>query len=293
MAACMSGNRRRLVGLFVVAVLAMSGYGYAQFGRRGRTLEGFGGLRGEQGDPAELPPKEWPDRNLTACHMLYTSVRREAAGAGWRTDYPWGERHLLMRMSELTKTRISREPGSNVPHSWLVRLTDAALFDCPFVMASDVGTIGLQPEEAAQLRLYLEKGGFLWVDDFWGDAAWEQWTHEFAKVMPPDQYRIEDVPLSDPLFHAQFEVKKVTQVSNIRFWRASRGANTSERGEESAVPHLRAVRDAHGRIIAVMTHNTDISDSWEREGDDPAFFQQFSPDGYALGINVVVYALTH
>ncbi len=59
------------------------------------------------------------------------------------------------------------------------------------------------------------------------------------------------------------------------------------RGAESAVPHFRAVRDKHGRIVAVMTHNTDVSDSWEREGDDPAFFQQFSPDGYALGINVV------
>ena len=59
------------------------------------------------------------------------------------------------------------------------------------------------------------------------------------------------------------------------------------------MPHLRAVRDKHGRIVAVMTHNTDISDSWEREGDDPRFFQQFSPDGYALGIDVVLYALTH
>ena len=82
-------------------------------------------------------------------------------------------------------------------------------------------------------------------------------------------------------------------MTNIRFWRGSRGKDTSERGAESAVPHLRAVRDTHGRIVAVMTHNTDVSDSWEREGDDPAFCHQFSPDGYALGINVLLYALTH
>jgi hypothetical protein len=278
------------VTLVLVAVISAGSYSYAQFRRGG--FDGLGGLRGEQGDPAELPPAMWPDRNLAACHMLYTSVRREPSGAGWRTDYPWGERHLLLRMSELTKTRISRL-SPDVPHAWLVRLTDDALFDCPFVMASDVGTISLSPEEAARLRLYLEKGGFLWVDDFWGDAAWEQWETEFAKAMPPEQYRIEDVPLTDPLFHSLFEVKKVPQVSNIRFWRSTRGASTSERGAESAVPHLRAVRDAHGRIVAVMTHNTDVSDSWEREGDDPAFFQQFSPDGYALGIDVLVYSLTH
>ena len=59
------------------------------------------------------------------------------------------------------------------------------------------------------------------------------------------------------------------------------------------MPHFRAVRDKHGRIVAVMTHNTDVSDSWEREGDDPEFFHQFSPDGYALGINVLLYAMTH
>ena len=275
----------------VVALLVTSSYGYAQF-RRGGFGGRFDGLRGEQGDPAELPQKEKPDGNLTACHMLYTSTRREPSGAGWRTDYPWGERHLLMRSAELTKMHISRSPTS-VPHSWLVRLTDPALFECPFVMASDVGTIGLQPDEAQHLREYLEKGGFLWVDDFWGDAAWDQWEREFAKVMPPDEYHIEDVPMSDPIFHDMFEIAKVPQVSNIRFWRSTGGRSTSERGEESAVPHLRAVRDRHGRIIAVMTHNTDISDSWEREGDDPRFFQQFSPDGYALGINVLVYALSH
>jgi uncharacterized protein DUF4159 len=265
-------------------------YGYAQYGRG--PFGGLGGLRGEQGDPAELPPAQRPDGNFTACHMLYTSVRREPSGAGWRTDYPWGERHLLMRLAELTKTRVSRLP-SNTPHSWLVRLTDDALFECSYLMASDVGTIGLSDEEALRLRLYLEKGGFLWVDDFWGEAAWEQWTHEFRKAMPAPEYVIEDVPLTDPIFHAMFEVKRVPQVTNIRFWRATGGTTTSERGAETAVAHLRAVRDRHGRIVAIMTHNTDVSDSFEREGDDPEFFRQFSPDGYALGIDVLLYSLTH
>jgi hypothetical protein len=160
-------------------------------------------------------------------------------------------------------------------------------------MASDVGTIGLSRDEAAGLRMYLQKGGFLWVDDFWGNAAWEQWTREFAKAMPPGEYPIEDVPLTDPLFHTLLEVKKIPQVTSIRFWRAVGGRTTSERGAESAVAHLRAIRDKHGNIIAVMTHNTDVSDSWEREGEDPEFFYQFSPYGYALGIDVLLYAMTH
>jgi hypothetical protein len=284
-------RRRRVTGvLLLVLLLASAGYTYAQFGQDG--FSGFGRLRGEQGDLAELPEDQPPDRSVAGCHILYRSVRSEANGAGWRTDYPWGQRHLLIRLSELTKTRVSWL-SPDAPHVWLVRLTDDALFDCPFLMASDVGTIGLSEAEAARLRLYLEKGGFLWVDDFWGDAAWAQWSREFGKAMPPSEYPIEDVPLSDPIFRSMFEVTKIPQVSSIRFWRRSRGRDTSERGAESAVPHFRAIRDKHGRIMAVMTHNTDISDSWERETDDPESFYQFSPNGYALGIDVLLYAMTH
>ena len=283
-----SVRRGLRVVLVAVAVIA-SGHAYAQFGQRGF---GGGGLVGEQGDPAELPDETMPDRNAAGCHLLYTSVRREANGAGWRTDYPWGQRHLLIRLSEITRTRVSwLTPG--VPHVWLVQLTDDALFNCPFVMASDMGTIGMTDEEAARLRLYLEKGGFLWVDDFWGDAAWEHWSRELGKAMPPSEYPIEDVPLTDPIFRAMFEVKKVPQVTSIRFWRGSGGRSTSERGAESDEPHLRAIRDKHGRIMVVMTHNTDVSDSWEREGDDPQFFYHFSQAGYGLGINVFLYAMTH
>jgi hypothetical protein len=275
--------------LLLLTILLSASYAFAQFGR---GFDNFAALRGEQGDPAELPSQRMPDRDFTACHMFYSSVRREANGAGWRTDYPWGERHLMLRLSELTKTRVSWLE-SDTPHSWLVGLLDDALFDCSFLMASDVGTIGLSAAEARRLRLYLEKGGFLWVDDFWGEAAWSQWTRELAKAMPPAEYPIEDVPISDPIFRTMFEVTRIPQVTSIRFWRASGGRVTSERGAESAVPHFRALRDKRGRIIAVMTHNTDLSDSFEREGEDPQFFYQFSPDGYALGINVLLYALTH
>lgn len=274
--------------LLAIMLIASAGYSYAQFPRDSV----FGVLRGEQGDPAELPPSVWPDANVAGCHMLYTSVRRESNGSGWRTDYPWAQRNLLIRMSELTKTRVSwLETGA--PHVYLVRLTDPALFKCAYVMASDVGTIGLSQSEADSLGAYLRKGGFLWVDDFWGEQAWDQWTRELAKALPSTEYAIEDVPLGDPIFRSMLEVKRVPQVTGIGFWRAVRGQTTSERGEETAVPHLRAVRDAHGRIIVVMTHNTDVSNAFEREADDPAYFYQFSVEGYALGINILLYAMTH
>jgi hypothetical protein len=284
-----TGRPVRVAGRLLAAILFLSvGYSYAQLRQDG--FGGFGVLRGEQGDPAELPPHQWPDRYVAGCHMLYTSVRAESNGSGWRTDYPWGQRNLLIRLSELTKTRVSWQmPG--VPHVWLVRLTDPALFECPYLMASDVGTIGLSREEADSLGLYLKKGGFLWVDDFWGEAAWEQWSRELARAMP--DHAIEDVPLSDPIFHSLTEVRKIPQVPGIGFWRAYRGGTTSERGAETAVAHFRAIRDQHGRIIAVMTHNTDVSNSWERETEDPAYFYQFSIEGYALGIDVLLYAMTH
>lgn len=267
--------------LAVVAVLVSAAYGFAQF-------RGGEGLR----SPARFAPDEFPDRDFVVCRMMYTEVRSEPNGGGWRTDYPYGEINLTIRFSELTRTPVSWS-GDRLPNHYVVRLTDDALFQCPFVVASDVGTIGLSQEEADRLRVYLLKGGFLWVDDFWGTLAWEQWTHELARVLPPSEFPIEDVPLSDPIFQSQFVVQKVPQITNIRFWRATGGAETSERGADSDIAHFRAVRDGHGRIMVAMTHNTDVADSWEREGEDPAYFYQFSPDGYALGVNVLLHALTH
>ena len=91
---------------------------------------------------------------------MYTSVRREPAGSGWQTDYPYADINFMIRLSELTRTHVSMN-RQREPNHWVVRITDDALFDCPFVMTSDVGTIGLSPEEVVRLRAYLLKGGFL------------------------------------------------------------------------------------------------------------------------------------
>jgi hypothetical protein len=268
---------RRACAVLLALIAGSATIAYAQFG--------------DSNLPARFMPDVLPDRDFAVCRMMYSQVRREASGSGWRTDYPYGEINLSKRFSELTRARVSRGPRE--PNHYVVRLTDAALFECPFLIASDIGTVGLTEGEASSLREYLLKGGFLWVDDFWGTAAWEHWAAELAEVLDPREFPIEDVPLSDPIFRSQFNVESVPQITNIGFWRRSSGRETSERGDDSADVHFRAVRDGHGRIMVVMTHNTDVADSWEREGEDPAFFEQFSPPGYALGINVLLHAMTH
>jgi hypothetical protein len=237
-------------------------------------------------------PERMPDASFVVCRLAYRSVRSEPSGIGWRTDYPYAEINLTTRLSELTRTRVSRG-ADRQPNFYVVRPLDRTLFSCPFIVASDAGTIGLTNDEAEQMRIYLLKGGFLWVDDFWGTAAWDHWSSQIARVLPREEYPIEDVALDDPMLHSLFDVKAIPQITNIQFWRSWDGKETSERGPDSAVPHLRVIRDNHKRVLVVMTHNTDVADSWEREGEDPAFFLQFSPAGYALGIDVLLHAMMH
>ncbi len=137
------------------------------------------------------------------------------------------------------------------------------------------------------------KGGFLYVDDFWGEWAWDQWAEEIGRVLPIRRsIRSWIFAPSHPLFRTMFVVPEAAADSLNQSWMRSGGA-TSERGEESASCDIRGITDEHGRLMVLMTHDTDISDAWEREGEDPRYFYQFSPDGYAVGINVVMYALTH
>lgn len=242
--------------------------------------------------PPRFKPAQHRSNGFTFCRLMYTSVRREREGYGWSTDYPAADQNFMIRLSELTSTKVDFDDRGR-PNHWVVEISDPALFTCPFVMASDVGTIGLLRTEVEQLRRYLLKGGFLWVDDFWGTAAWAQWSSEISRVLPPSEYPVTDLPLDHPLFRAHYNIWEVPQITNIRFWRRSGGRSTSERGRDSDVAHFRVITDSTGRILVAMTHNTDIQDSWEREGEDPRFFEQFAPDGYSLGVNVLLHAMSH
>jgi hypothetical protein len=274
---------RRLAALLTLSTMAgvavLGGAAHAQFFREGSF-------------PARYAPKQMPDPGFTICRMEYRQVRSEYSGIGWRTDYPYAEINLMTRLSELTKTPISRDANKE-PNHYVVQVLQDQLFNCPMLMASDAGTLAFSDQEASRLREYLLKGGFFWVDDFWGTEAWEHWQAQISRVLPQSEFSIEDVRIGDPMLQSMFEVKELPQITSIQFWLREGRSTTSERGADSAEVHLRAIRDKNRRIMVLMTHNTDVADSWEREGEDPDFFYQFSPKGYALGIDVLLHAMTH
>jgi hypothetical protein len=257
---------------------------YAQFGRGDRGFFGFG-----RGAPLATPNDF--DGKFHWCRVVYREAEDGTDGS-WRTDFPRADINFSIRLSELTKTTVSFN-SAHEPNHLLVQLTSPELFQCPILMLSAPGAVDFNEAEAAKLREFLLKGGFLWADDFWGTYEWDHWVRELRKALPAAEYPIFDVPPEHPIFRTQFEVAGVPQVPNIGFYMRS-GHRTSEQGADSATPHLRAIAEPRsGRIMVLITHNTDLGDSWEREGDDPGYFMAFGPKGYALGINAFLYGLTH
>jgi hypothetical protein len=237
-----------------------------------------------------MPSADSFDGAFNFCRVMLQG-RSYGDGGGWAVDYPRADINMSIRLAELTKTRVSRDTDGE-PNHLVVALTDEALFQCPFVMVTEVGRAHFSDAEAARLREYLLKGGFLWADDFWGSYAWETWAGAIGKVLPPNEYPIVELPISHPMFRTLFNVARVPQIPSINHWYGS-GGGTSERGADSAVPHARGILDRQGRLMVLITFNTDFGDSWEREGDDPQYFYTFSVEGYAFGINVLIYAMTH
>jgi hypothetical protein len=271
---------RRFLRPIGVAVLLAMAFTAAALGQR--RSRGFGGY-------IRSPTPESFDGAFNFCRILF-SYSNMGDGGGWLVDYPRADINLSIRLAELTKTRISLA-ASGEPNHLVLHLTDPELYQCPFVMMTEVGQTYFAAEDAARLRDYLLKGGFLWADDFWGSYAWDHFAAELSKVLPPGQYPIRDLPPDHPLFRSQFVVTRVPQIPSINHW--FRYGDTSERGSDSAVPHALGIADSRGRLLVLITHNTDFGDSWEREGDDPGYFYQFSVEGYAFGINVLLYAMAH
>ena len=219
---------------------------------------------------------------------MFGSNRREKRG--WETDYPGADINFSIRLAELTKTRVAKQPTGTDPEHVVVRLTDDELFRCPYLLFQDAGTMALRPDEIARFREYLLKGGFAFVSDTWGERAREQFDQEMSQVLPPSEYPVIELPIEHPLWRTQFMIEAVPQMPSIQSWRRS-GGNTDRGVTEAVEP--RAIADDRGRLMLVMVHNSDIPDGWEREGEDPEYFYRFSPDAYAVGINVFLYAITH
>lgn len=262
-------------GYLIVSTLLIGSAVYAQ---------GFGPVGRARYPRMALANSRSFDGDWHFCRLAYQ-------GRSWGTDYPDADYNFSTRLSELTKTRVSKK-SSGEANPLIVRPIDDALFQCPFVMIWQADSLYFSDEDAARLRAYLLKGGFIWADDFWGTYAWENFATEMAKVMRPPQHSFIDIPLNHSLHRMLFEVKKVPQVPGISFWWRS-GGRTSEQGADSAEVHVRGMLDDRGRVMVLATHNTDIADGWEREGVDVRYFYEFSVNSYAVGINIALYALTH
>ena len=248
-----------------------------------RIFAGFYGTT-----PPRFPNDHSFQGSFTFCRMMFTSNRREKRG--WDTDYPGADINFSIRLSELTRTRVARQTNGTDPEYVVVRLTDPALFQCPFALMEDAGTSTSATQEVAKFREYLLKGGFVFVSDYWGELGKEQFDDEIGRVLPRATYPIVDAAARSPdVAHAvRAEGRAADAVDPVvapqrREYRTRRHRSARRAG----------IADAHGRLMVVMIHNSDIPDGWEREGEDPEYFYRFSPDAYSVGIDVFLYAMTH
>lgn len=222
------------------------------------------------------------------CRLWYDENRRMDSGLGWSTDYPASENNFMARLEELTSTPINMWRDGTLGFA-AVRATDPELFHCPFLFMTDPGSVDFTDAEVEGLRQFLLKGGFLWADDMWGDYAWGFLQANLQRILPG--YEIVDLTPDHPLFSAHYVVKRIPQIPALQRW-SGPGSPTAECGPPCAVPHLRAIFDDNGRLLVLISHNTDIADGWEREADNRAFFYTFSPEAYAIGINVALWIMS-
>jgi hypothetical protein len=293
----------RKAWLIIPLFLLLTGLVMAQRGRRG----GFGGYGG-YGEGGYIPEEIQTAREVPSHStdtpmwtnpvgfekdvFTFTRVRRErnpnAYGGNWQTDTPDSDLNLSYRLQQMTSMKVS-------PDGRYLRLTDKDLSNYPFIYMVEPGSLYLNDEEVVALRKYLMNGGFLMLDDFWGDSEWAN-AEQVMKQVFPDRSFVE-LPLDHPIYHCVFQINSKGQIPNYRQGEASQyDGITWEQGHDGDVRtvHHRAIFDDKGRIMVIATHNTDNGDGWEREGENHYFFEHFSEKiAYPLGINIIFYAMTH
>lgn len=201
-------------------------------------------------------------------------------GGTWSTDYPNADNNFIVGLREWAGTNLKIAPRPEQ-----IAIMDDRIFDYPIIYFVEPGFLDLSDEQAARLREYVARGGFMFFDDFWGVYEWQNLETQLHKVWP--DYKAKDLPLSHPIFHSYLDVEEVVQVPNI--YNAIRG-ETSEKG--GIVPHYMGVEDKNGRLVTFISFNCDLGDAWEWI-NDPRYPVKYGLPAYKLGINVVIYAMSH
>lgn len=208
-----------------------------------------------------------------------SGLRGWGRSGSWSTDYPKADRQFLQVIQEILG--IDAYDRENA-----VSLADPELRRFPFLYALEVGRMNLSRAEAGGLRSYLEAGGFLVIDDFWGTREWAVFEANMRRVLPGRA--IQELPMDHPLFRVFFEIPELIQVPNVRQGRY--GGPTWER--DGYEPSVRGILDDRGRLMVVINWNTDLGDAWEW-AEDPFYPLEFSTFAYEMGANLIVYGLSH
>ncbi|MEY2410105.1 MAG: hypothetical protein QOF48_2775 [Verrucomicrobiota bacterium] len=227
--------------------------------------------------------------------FTFTRMKREhnhryGYGRGdWSTDCPDSDLNLSHRLQQMTSLVVD-------PDGRLLDITDPELFNYPWIYMVEVGSLIFREEELPVLRRYLLNGGFLMADDFWGENEWANFEEEMKRVFPEDRYQFAELKLTDPLYRMVFPITEKGQVPNVGLGRMSEfdPEHVTWEKPDAREVHHRVLSDDKGRMMVIATHNTDNGDGWEREGENHYFFKNFSEKySFPLGINIIVYAMTH
>jgi hypothetical protein len=199
----------------------------------------------------------------------------------WAIDYPDAEAHFLPSLARLTKLSVSED-------SRHLELTDPELFEHPFLFLQQPGQGQWSPTEADAHALteYLERGGFLLIDDFHGSYEWDFFQRTIANILPG--HTIIEIPEDDSLIHVVYSLENRLQIPGKRHLYGRGAGSISMAGP----PHWRGIYDKRSRLVVGMNFNMDMGDAWEH-ADDPEYPAEMTGQAYRLGINYVIYAMTH
>ena len=214
--------------------------------------------------------------------LAYSANRYGRGGWGrrqmWQTDWPDAEHHFLKGVSRLTRV-VAAEQGR------ILTPLDEDIYDFPWIYAVEVGYWHLNDQEAARLREYLLRGGFLMVDDFHGTWEWSSFVASMQRVFPDRP--IVDIPEDDEAFHVIYDLDQRIQIPSRMY---TYTGQTWEKG--GITPHWRGIYDDKGRIMVSINFNMDIGDAWEH-ADWPDYPENMTALAYRFGINYLIYAMTH
>jgi hypothetical protein len=240
-----------------------------------------------------LPPDYAEKTEWVFARLMYppfAGMRRGFGGYGrfgsdwrqgrssWTTDYPRSDRHFSSALRRLTRVHARSAEQT-------VNLDEGDPYDWPWLYAVEVGHWDLTDEQAKSLREYLERGGFFMCDDFHGTREWEVFIRSMSRVFPDKQ--IVDLPMEEPIFHTIYDLDDKYQVPGAQILYSG---NTYE--QDGYDPHWRGIYDDKGRLMVAICHDMDLGDSWEH-ADNPEYPQKYSALGIRIGVNYVVYAMTH